>query len=99
MNLSILEKQTCVMRQKMRETVEKMPSVAQCVEVPRVELALVKHVIRRGGQRHKVVLKEISNFLPCGVEFEKGLKIISHISAIHDNSASKWPFRSVVMHV
>ncbi|KAG8342550.1 hypothetical protein TRVL_06620 [Trypanosoma vivax] len=74
MNFSILEKQTCVIRQKMHETVKEMPSVAQCVEVPRVELALVKDVIRRGGQRHKVVLKEISNFLPGGVEFEKGLR-------------------------
>ncbi|KAG8341207.1 hypothetical protein TRVL_07965 [Trypanosoma vivax] len=99
MNLSMLKRQICVMRQKMHETVEKMPSVAQCVEVPRVELALVKHVIRRGRQRHKVVLKEISNFLLGGVEFVKGLKIVSHISAIHDNLASKWSFRSVVMRV
>ncbi|CCD18125.1 hypothetical protein, conserved in T. vivax [Trypanosoma vivax Y486] len=70
-NLSMLKRQICVMRQKMHETVEKMPSIAQCVEVPRMELALVKHVIRRAGQRHKVVLKEISNFLLGGAEFEK----------------------------
>ncbi|KAH8619378.1 hypothetical protein ERJ75_000175900 [Trypanosoma vivax] len=74
MNLSILEKQTCVIRQKIHETVEKMPSGAQCVEVPRMELALVKHVIMKAEQRHKVVLKEISNFLPGGAELEKGLR-------------------------
>ncbi|KAH8619495.1 hypothetical protein ERJ75_000163800 [Trypanosoma vivax] len=71
MNLSMLEKQTCATPRTMHETVEKMPSVAQCVEVPRVELALVKHVMRRAEYSHKVMLKEISNFLLTGAEFEK----------------------------
>ncbi|CCD18201.1 hypothetical protein, conserved in T. vivax [Trypanosoma vivax Y486] len=71
MNFSVLEKQACVMQQKMHETIEKMPSVSQFLEAPHMKLALVKQLIRSAGQRHTVVLKEISNFLLGGAEFVK----------------------------